>query len=62
MDRIEEQSLLEEQQNAARIDPNDPLATLSEEQLDVYTSALDGYVCYRRCRNGKELCSSTNCL
>ena len=44
MDRIEEQSLLEEQQNAARIDPNDPLANLSEEQLDVYTSALDGYV------------------
>ena len=48
VDRIEEQSLMEERKKeAAAVDPNDPIASLSEEQLEVYNSALDGYVSAR---------------
>ena len=35
---------MEERKKEAAIDPNNPLASLSEEQLDVYNSAIDGYV------------------
>ena len=45
-DRIEEESLLEERNKEAAADPNNPIASLSKEQLDVYNSAIDGYVLF----------------
>ena len=37
----------ERKKEAAAVDPNDPIASLSEEQREVYNSALDGYVSAR---------------
>lgn len=41
--RIEEESRME-MEKSANTDSDDPITSLSEEQKDVYQSALDGYV------------------
>ena len=86
--RIEEQSRLEMESrsgvedaditkksiNEETVSNSEAIAALSDEQREVYMSALEGYVrkwkssdivelvFYRRCWDRKELCSSTNCF